>query len=499
MPVLDSDCIDKSFLRVILEMNILAVNPPFKEKFSRNSRSPAVTKGGTIYYPIWLSYAVGVLDSQGFNVRLVDCAAQNIVLDGVVDIAKQVKPRLIIVDTSTPSIYSDVETAGLLKDACPDSFVILVGTHPSAVSEGTLRLDSRIDAVAVREYDYTIRDLAVALRDKQDILKVAGIVSQKDSKILIHQERGFIKELDTLPFVSAVYKKHLNVRDYFFAAADYPMVMIMTGRGCPYRCFFCVYPQVFNSHEYRLRSAENVVEEFVYVKTELPEVQEIGIEDDTFTADKERVREICGLLIKRKIKMRWYCNSRVDLDLDMLTLMRSAGCRLMAVGFESGSQNVLNGMRKGITLDQTQQFVQDARKAGILIHGCFMIGNPGDTRESVRESFALAKRLNCDTVQFYPLIVYPGTAAFKWAKENNYLVTELYNEWLDKDGKYSCVVSMPDLSSRQVMDICEDFTRGYYFRFVYIARKLTQMFRHPREIRRTFFSFISFVRHIANF
>jgi len=301
-------------------MKVLFVNPPFKPqkgKFSRTSRSPAITKGGTIYYPFWLTYSAGVLAKNGFEISFIDAAADKKEVTELMASIKQLSPELIVFDTSTPSIYSDIEIVDSIKNILPKSFVVLVGTHPSALPNETISLSKNIDAVAVKEYDYTIRDLAVCLRNKQDISKVNGLIYRnKNGDIKTNEPRSLIENLDELPFVTEIYKKFLNIRNYFFAACDYPMVMIITGRGCPNRCFFCVYPQVFHSRKYRFRSPENVVEEFEYIKNNLPEVREIGIEDDTFTVNKKRVQEICCLLIKKNIKIKWYCNVRVDLDLE---------------------------------------------------------------------------------------------------------------------------------------------------------------------------------------
>ncbi|MDP7422524.1 MAG: radical SAM protein, partial [bacterium] len=340
---------------------------------------------------------------------------------------------LIVVDTSTPSIYSDIAVGAELKNEFPNSFVVLVGTHPSALPEKTLQVNSTIDAVAVGEYDYTIRDLAEALRNKTVLDSIPGLVFRKNRAVRVNPPREKIKNLDDLPFVSSVYKQHLNPRDYFFAAADYPMTMIITGRGCPFKCHFCVYPQVFHSRRYRVRSAENVVAEFEYITENLPEVKEVGIEDDCFSANRKHVREICELLIERKNRLKWYCNVRGDVEYDLLKLMKRAGCRLVTVGFESGVQDILDNMHKGEQLERYYRFARDAAKAGLLVHGCIMVGNPGDTRETLAKSYEFARKINCDSMQFYPVYVYPGTEAYDWAVEKGYLKTTDFDQWVTED------------------------------------------------------------------
>ena len=450
-------------------MKILLINPPFKNgKFSRASRSPAITKSGTLYYPIWLAYASAVLEKDGFDVKLVDCPAGRMTKADCVKIARAYEPAMVVIDTSTPSIYSDVETAGLIKGAHKDAFTVLVGTHPSALPEETLRLDRAVDAVAVGEYDYTIRDLARALRSDRNLKTVAGISYRDGDTIARNEKRQLIEDLDALPFVSSAYKRHLDISNYFSAASFYPFVMIMTGRGCPHRCGFCLYPQVFHSRRYRFRSSQNVADEFEYVMRELPKVREIGIEDDTFTIDRGRVESICELLIKRNLKLSWYANARPDIDLEMMRIMKKAGCRLLIAGFESGSQKILDNINKGITVGRMKRFKSDADRAGLLVHGCFMIGNPGETPATVAATIDLADKLNCDTAQFFPLMAYPGTEAYQWAKERGYIKAKDFSGWVTEEGLHNTVLNTDTLSARDLVRFCGRARRRVYLRPNYI-------------------------------
>jgi len=259
------------------------------------------------------------------------------------------------------------------------------------------------------------------------------------------------------------------------------MIMIITGRGCPFRCFFCVYPQTFHSRHYRARSAENVVAEFDYIQKNFPDVKEIGIEDDCFTANPKRVKKICQLLIQQKNKLSWYCNVRGDVDYELLKLLRQAGCRLVTVGFESSDQSVLNQMNKNEKITDYYRFAKDARRAGIMVHGCLMCGTPGDSRKVQEENYRFATKINCDSMQFYPLYVYPGTEAYEWAKENGRLRTEKFSEWLKEDGSHNCVIDMEDMTAKEMVDLCEKNIRRYHLRPRYLAMKLAQALRDPAE------------------
>lgn len=476
-------------------MKVLMLNPPFLPKFSRGSRSPCVPKGGTLYYPLWLAYATGVLEKEGFNVKLIDAPARDFDKKDIEDIAKHFNPDLSVIDTSTPSIYNDVEVGEKIKEIT-GNFVIMVGMHPSALPEQTLKISEKIDAVARHEFDYTIRDLAFALESGKNLKTVKGITFRDNGEIIHNPDRPFIENLDEIPFVSEVYKRHLHVEDYFYSANLHPVITILSGRGCVYRCVFCVWPQVFSGHKYRFRSVKNVVDELEYIKNEFPQVKEIFLEDDTLTVNPRRCQELSDLIVKRKLDITFSCNSRAEADFITLKKLKKAGCRLLCVGFESGIQRILDNIHKGITIEKIKQFMKDAKKAGILVHGCFILGMPGDTKETVMKTIEFAKELNPDTAQFFPLMVYPGTEAYEWAKKNGYLLTEDYSEWLTSEGQHNTLVSRPDLSNRELVELCDQARREFYLRPAYIFYKFRQMITKPKESKRAFKSAKTFLKFL---
>ncbi len=480
-------------------MNVLFLNPPFFDNFSRSQRSPAVTKSGTLYYPIWLSLAAGVLMKEGFNVCLVDAVAQRINNKNLIKKIKEFNPKLLVVDTSTPSIYNDINIAAECKKNVPNCFVVLVGPHVSVLAEETLENNMEIDALARGEYDYTIRDLAVVIKKRKMLESVEGLSFRRGMKIIHNPQRSKIQNLDALPFVSRVYKQFLDVKKYFFAAANYPEVQIFTARGCPFNCFFCVYPQVMHGNAYRVRSPDNVVEEFDFIARNFPSVKEVVIEDDTFTVDQRRVESICDKLIKKKNRLFWNANVRADLDIGLMRKMKEAGCRLVITGFESGEQKILNNIGKGITIEQSEEFFQNARKAKLLVHAALMAGNPGEDKKTLEKTFSLAKKGFPDTVQFFPLIVYPGTKAFQWAQKNNFLKTVDYQQWVTKEGLHNCLVDLPDISAQDMVNWCNDSRRKYYLNLKYIFYKIFQMVRYPREIKRTVKAGLKFSKHLLTF
>jgi radical SAM superfamily enzyme YgiQ (UPF0313 family) len=491
-------------------MRALFLNPPFKVehgRFSRTSRSPAITKSGSNYYPIWLAYAAGSTEAAGHDVRLIDSCADRIDLQKTLALVKPFDPELAVLDTSTPSLLTDIEVAAALKAQHPDLFVALMGTHPSALPEETLSINPAVDAVIRTEADATARDLADRLGGRRVkrmeaaeriafLQAIEGISFQVDGQVHHSPARALIKDLDALPFVSEVYKKHLNIRDYFFAACDYPEVQIMSARGCTDRCTFCVYPYAMHELKYRMRSATNVADEFDWIVANMPEVKEVGIEDDTFAGSVKRVQEFCREKIARGNRLKWYTNVRATLDLETLKLMRQANCVLLTVGYESANQMVLDQMKKRMQAQSIIDFSRNTKKAGIMAHSCFMVGNRGDTRETLRESLDLALRLNDDTMQFFPLIVYPGTPDFEWARANRLLTVESYDQWVTPKGLHNSVVRMPDMTSDEIVAWCDYARRRYYLRPRYLGYKLAQSIFRPSELLRNIKAGKRFVRFL---
>lgn len=477
-------------------MKTFFINPPFKAehgKFARENRSAAITRSGTLYYPLWLMYAAAVCEKDGFEVEFLDAPAKPLSEEESLELIgrRAEGTRLFVVDTSTPSIYSDIAFADELKARYPGAFVMLVGTHPSALPKETLDSSRSIDAVAMREFDYVVRDVARALRDEGDPTAVAGLSWCDEARsVTVNEAYPFITELDEIPFAAEFVKKHLDEKDYFFAASAYPEIQIFTGRGCPARCTFCVYPQTMHGHKYRLRSVENVVGEFRYIADNFPDVKEVVIEDDTFTIDKKRVVEICARLVEEGLhkRLRWLCNARVSLDYETMVAMREAGCRLIIPGIESGSQEVLDNIRKGTTLEQVERYMAAAKRARIKVHACYMVGNKGETKDTMRQTFELAMRLNADTAQFYPLLPFPGTQAYDWAKENGYIKGD-YPDYVKEDGTINSLLELPGLSSQEMVEFCDEARRKYYWRPRYILHRLRVGLTDPEDLKRSFKAF----------
>ena len=481
-------------------MRISFVNPPFLKHFSRPQRSPAVTKSGTLYYPMWLASAAAFAEAGGHKIDLIDAPAADLSESMVISRIMDFGSSLAVIETSTPSIYNDVEFCEKLKHALAEEgkaiFTVLVGTHVSALPEQSLRLNVAVDAVAQGEFDATVKELADALVNGSDLGQVSGLWLRQGEEIIQTGEREPLHDLDSIPFISSIYKRFLDPQHYFNPNALFPMVTITTSRGCPHRCFFCVYPQTMMGHRLRCRSVKNVVDEIEYIVGQFPEVKAVFFEDDTFPANKQRCLAICEEIIRRKIKISWTANARVDLDLETMLMMKKAGCRCLCVGFESGSQELLDAMKKGIRLEQSEQFMEAARKANLLIHGCFMVGLPGETKETMQQTLDFAIRLRPDAIQMYPVMVYPGTAAYSWYEQRGLIATQDFSQWLTPSGLHNTVIRGENLTAEELVAFCDQARKKFYLRPAYLSYKIRQMISHPAEIKRTLKSARTFAKYL---
>lgn len=473
-------------------MRVLFLNPPFYPRFSRESRSPAVTKSGTLYYPKWLSYAAGVAIQEGHDVDLIDAPAKDRSIQYILDRIEKKGIKALICDCSTPSIVNDVMVVDKISDKFPDLPIMMVGRHVSVYPDRTIKMSNSLKYVAVREYEYTVIDWLSALRSGSSMETVNGLVwKTNDGEIVRNNQREPINDLDKLPFVTEVYKRFLDIKDYFYGHSRHPLVVFDTSRGCPYQCSFCAYPQTFSGHTLRLRSVGNVADEFDFVSREFPTVKSIMLEDDTFIVNKQRTKDLAKELIRRGNKIPFDSNCRADVgvDIDFLRLLKKAGARLFCVGFESGDDSVLSYMKKNLNLNIAEKFMKNCRKAGIMVHGCFMVGNLNETRQTLKKTLDLALKLKPDTAQFYPIMVYPGTAAYEEAKERGYLETEDFSRWLTSEGLHYSVINLPDISHQDLVKFCDYARRKFYLNPSYLLYKGLQSLKDPKEMKRNFKGF----------
>jgi len=480
-------------------MHILMLNPPFLKSYSRQSRSPCVTKGGTIYYPYYLAYATGALENAGYKPVLIDAVTREWGHKETVEFAKKENFDLIICESSTPSITNDLVVTRKLKEALPGSHITLVNTHPTNMPEWTLQNGRGLDSVCRGEYDNTAVFLAQALEKNKPLNEVPGISFRDNGGISHTGPSKLVENLDELPFVSEIYLRHFGeelIKKYFYASITWPEIQILTARGCYYNCSFCNIPM---KKSYRPRSIKNAVDEFEFIQNNMPFLSEVMLEDDTFPMQKERTIQFCDALIAKGIDITWSCNARVNTDEEMMRKIKEAGCRLMCVGFESPTQTSLNSVIKGQTKDMQVEFKKKADKMGLLVNGCFILGLPTDTAESMKNTIEFAKFINPNTAQFYPMMVYPGTGAYAWAKNSGFLETEDFSRWLTEDGLHRTTVSKPELTSDDVLHWCNKARLEFYTNPKYLSKMIKQAALHPREAVRIAKGTKVLFRHMARY
>ena len=332
-----------------------------------------------------------------------------------------------------------------------------MGPHVTALPDESLAASAAIDFILRKEFDYQVVDFA----NGKPLSELPSASFRNGSGAVHHNpEAPQIEDLDALPWVTKVYKRDLDINRYNVPFLKQPYLSFYTERGCPALCTFCLWPQTLSGHRWRTRSADDVAGEVKYTLENFPGLQEIFFAHDPFNIRTSRVLELCKKL--EPLNFTWSCTSRVNVDYETLKAMKDAGCRLLIVGYESGDPQILKNIKKGATIERAIQFTADAHKAGLVIHGDFIVGLPGETRESIRRSIDFAKRLDTETIQVSVAHPYPGTEFYDLVKGNQSLVT--LDRMTDETGHQLPNISYTDLDQAEMMEWVERFYDEYYFR-----------------------------------
>jgi hopanoid biosynthesis associated radical SAM protein HpnJ len=385
--------------------------------------------------------------------KVVDAPPHKISIEQTVRMAADFE--LLVLFTSTPGFHVDVKMAEMMKDTNPKLKVAFVGPPVTVEPEKSLRSSPAIDFVVRREFDYQIADYAKG----KPLEELPGVSFRKNGHIVNNPEGPVIENLDELPWVTKVYQRDLDVRRYNVPFLLNPYIALYTSRGCPAMCTFCLWPQTHSGHRWRLRSADDIAREMAFAKEAFPYVKEIFFDDDTFNYQKARTIELCKKL--KPVNFTWSCTSRVTTDYETLKAMKEAGCRLLIVGYESGDQQILKNIKKGATIDMALRFTENCKKLGLVIHGDFIIGLPGETRESIRKTIDFAKRIDAETVQVSLAHPYPGTEFYDYVKKNNLITID---SMTDETGHQLPNIIYPGLDRGELVEWVERFYGEYYFR-----------------------------------
>ena len=386
--------------------------------------------------------------------RLLDAPPHHITGEETIEIAKDYE--FLVLFTSTPGFPGDMRLAKAIKDANPKIKICFVGPHVTVQPEKSMRDCPSIDFVARKEFDYTVVEYAQG----KPLEEILGISYLKDGQVVHNPDRPQIEDLDRLPHVTEIYKRDLDVTRYNVPFLLHPFVSLYTTRGCPAQCTFCLWPQTLSGHPWRKRSTDDVAAEMAEVKRLWPDVKEFFFDDDTFNIQKVRTIELCEKL--KPLGLTWSCTSRVTTDYETLKAMKEAGCRLLIVGYESGDPQILKNIKKGATVERARQFTKDCHKLGLVIHGDFILGLPGETRQTIRNTINFAKELDVETIQVSVAHAYPGTELYEHVVKNGFLAADA--KMVDEGGHQMVQIQYPDLPAEYIMEMVHRFYDEYYFR-----------------------------------
>ncbi len=440
----------------------------------------------SFWYPTWLAQPAALVEGS----RLIDAPAHDLSWD---DIKHEVDDKeLIVLHTSTPSFGQDIRTAELIRARNPKALIGLIGAKVAVEPESSLAASTAVDFVCRNEFDFTIKDIA----DGIPLDQVAGISfrDKATGAIVRNLDRAVIENMDTLPWVTPIYKRDLDHTKYFGGYLLHPYISFYTGRGCKSRCTFCLWPQTVGGHNYRTRSIDNVVAEVKYTMATWPDVKEVFFDDDTLTDNAPRVEALAVEL--GKLGVTWSCNAKANVPRKTLEVMKANGLRLLLVGYESGNQQILINIKKGLRTEVARQFTKDCHELGIVIHGTFILGLPGETEETIEETIRYAKEIDPHTIQVSLAAPYPGTFLYKQATENGWF--DNTNALLTEGGTQIAQLSYPHLSSERIFDKVEEFYKRFYFRPSKIGSIVWEMLRDWNMMKRRLregVEFFEFLRH----
>ena len=463
-------------------MKVLLVNPPQPTKYAQP--------------PMGLAIIAAVLEREGHQVNILDANALRLQPEEVVSQAPDAD--VVGLTAMTPTINAAIRIARHLKQANPDLTTILGGPHAMLLPEETLATAPEIDVIVRGEGEKTFIELLQALEGDQRLDSVSDISYRRNGEVISTPTTVTHVDLDSLPFLAYHLLPLKKYKPEPPHGRAFPFAAIITSRGCPYQCAYCSKP-VFGSN-FRGQSPERVVDEIAYHQKEFG-IKEFAFYDDVFTLNKERAYAIADEIIKRGLKICWSCETRVDLvDTELLHHIKQAGCYCIAYGIESGSPEILNTLNKGITLEQVEEAVRLSQEVGLQTIGYFMIGSPGETPETIRQTIEFAKKLKLDFVQFTVTIPFPGTKLYELYSEGG-KVDDIPWEGFVYDGtggQKTPVFESSLLNSSDLQYWLRQAYKEFYWRPFYLWQRL----RHTTSIRdfkvdlEGFFMFLDNIRPI---
>lgn len=467
-------------------MKVHLVNPPSPGEFGFTREGRCMQKEGvwtTTWPPISLTETAAVLVQRGHEVKVNDCSVEGVDSEKLKQIVADFQPDLFIMNSTTPSLNFDMTIPAMIKEVSPASRIAAFGIHVGTLPDDSFKLSDALDFIVRGEPEMTIADLADSLANGGEVENIPGLSFRINGSVHHGPPREFIKDINELPYPAWDL---IDLDNYKLPFSGRRFLMVTTARGCPYKCTYCV-AQSYYGKKVRIRKPELIVDELEHLK------QKYGVEDfffwsESFTIVKKAIKDLCREILDRNLNIRWVCNSRVDnIDLELLELMKKAGCWMISYGVESGEQRILDEIKKDITVEEIRAAIALTRKVGFQIAGHFVLGLPGDTKESLKKTYDFACSLDLDYAQFYCASPWPGSEFYNTAKSEGWLTTDNWDEF-EQD---KSVTNYPGLSAREITEFRDWAARNFYMRPKIVWRTL-QRINSPGE-------FVNFLRMVRAF
>lgn len=441
-------------------MRILLVNLPWERDGRRGvragSRWPFTTQpksDGSIHYipfPFFLAYTAALLKKEFPSTRLIDAIAEGFSRNKVYRNIQAYKPKLLLVETSTPSFENDIKIIHQIKKTLPHCLIALCGPHAGFFADRILNKFLFIDYIIIGEYEFTMLALAKHLDKGLNLDTVSGLAFRKEGRNVINKLREASSDLDALPWPERESLPMYKYNDGF-ARMPVPNVQILSSRGCPFSCVFCLWPQtIYQGHQYRRRNPADAADEMHFLVKRYG-FKAVFFDDDIFNADPRHVLGICREIKKRKIKVPWAAMGRADLmDKRLLEELASAGLFAIKYGVESADQGILDFARKNIDLEKTRKIISATKKCGIKVHLTFCLGLPGETISTIKKTAKFIKDTRPDSLQVSYATPFPGTKLYDYLQSRGKAFS---GRWSDYDGNSLCVIKNDKLDPERLEKI----------------------------------------------
>lgn len=436
------------------------------------SNVPSLVDQETGFYPpIGLLYVASyALERSTHDITVIDAHARRMSFDQIEEKIRELKPDIVGIQTLTFSLYDVVLTAKRAKKANPDVRIVLGGPHAYLFPEETLNLPE-VDFIVLGEGEKIFCDLLNALEKGSDLSRIKGIGYKDGDRLAISPPDSLLNDLDCLPHPK---RDLLPLHDYSSILSKGSCVTtLISSRGCPFQCIFCDRPHL--GKKFRHHSARYVVDEMKMCR-ELG-IEEIIFYDDTMTINRDRVMEICRLLKEGKINLMWDVRAHINtVDKDMLREMARAGCIRIHYGIESGNQRVADVLRKNIRLDRVREVFRETKRLGIETLGYFIIGNPTETREEIRDTIRFAREIDPDYVHISVMTPFPGTYLYRMGLEQGILPYDYWKQYAaNPDPAFIPMVWEENFTREELNEMLIKAYKDFYKRPGYIIKRLLKM------------------------